>query len=298
MGGRSHHDEVQWPLTREMFRTRRHGTGDNMRLLVLTSDRFGTASNCFPALYENQQCSIVRVIISRGLLPNRWRTWERKLKKVLRIGPLGALNGVRMRSWYRGHTTDLKVLCERFGIPVFETDYTNSDETVRLFKEATPDLGLSLGNDYISHRVFSIPKFGMINVHGERLPEYQNAQSVIWPIYHLETTTGLTIHQIDRTIDTGKILYREEYPIVFCAKLEDTVRKTIEVTQQRTPAAVRYVCESFEVLLNGAQTQKSARKFTTPTIQQFYRMVRNNHILYERSKRSDTRVSLPETAKR
>jgi methionyl-tRNA formyltransferase len=214
----------------------------------------------------------------------------------MQIGVLGALNGIRLRSWYHGHPeADLNELCERFRIPIYETDCTNSNETVRLFREATPDLGLSLGNGYIPHRVFSIPKYGMINAHGERLPEYQNAQSVIWPIYHLEMTTGLTIHQVDRSIDTGKILYREEYPIVFCATLEETVRKTIEVTRRHTPAAVRYVCDNYHALLKDAKTQENGRKFTTPNIRQFYRMVRNNNILYKKGKLlNSTQVSLPE----
>jgi methionyl-tRNA formyltransferase len=120
----------------------------------------------------------------------------------------------------------------------------------------------------------------MINVHGERLPEYQNAQSVIWPIYNLESKTGLTIHQIDRSIDTGKILYREEYPIVFCAHLRDTVRTTTEITRQRTPAAVRYVCENYERLLADATPQIVGKKYTTPSIWQFVRMTRNNRLLY------------------
>jgi methionyl-tRNA formyltransferase len=263
-----------------------------MKLIVLTSDRFGTASNCLPSIHVSPEHSITRVIVSRGQSANRSLAWQRKLKKIRQIGVLGALNGVRMRSWYQGEATDLVLLCERLGIPVFETDCTNSEETVRLFKDATPDLGLSLGNGYISPRVFSVPKHGMINVHGERLPEYQNAQSIIWPIYHLEITTGLTIHQIERSIDTGKILYREEYPIVFCDKLAHTVQKTIEVTRQRVPGAVRYVCDNYETLLRDARTQDNGRKFTTPSIQQFLRMVRNNTVLYQRSKHLNSRQIL------
>ena len=282
-------------VAREVFRAWCHGTiVGNMKLIVLTSDRFGTASNCLPTIHASRECSITRVIISRGLSPNRALLWKRKLKKIREIGVLGALNGVRMRSWYQADAPDLVPLCKRLDIPVFETDCTNSDETVRLFKEANPDLGLSLGNGYISHRVFSVPKHGMINVHGERLPEFQNAQSVIWPIYHLEMTTGLTIHQIERSIDTGKILYREEYPIAFCDKLEHTVRKTIDVTRKRIPMAVRYVCDNYQALLKDARAQENGRKFTTPTIQQFYRMVRNNSVLYQRSKRLNSReVLLP-----
>src|ERR1700741_4524778 len=119
---------------------------------------------------------------------------------------------------YRADAADLASLSEHLSVPVFETECTNSDETVRLFKDADADLGLSLGNGYISTKIFTIPKYGVINVHGERLPEYQNPQSILWPIYHLETTTGLTIHEIDRSIDTGKILHQEEYPIIFCKR--------------------------------------------------------------------------------
>jgi methionyl-tRNA formyltransferase len=256
-----------------------------MKLILLTSQRFNAASDCIPIIQASRVCTVARVIISCDQNADRARVWRRKLTKVSKIGLLGAANGIRMRSWYQSDASDLVLVCERLGIPVFETDYTNSDETVRLFKDVSPDLGLSLGNSYISPKVFSVPKYGMINVHGERLPEYQNAQSVIWPIYHLEMTTGLTIHQIERSIDTGNILYREEYPITFCKTLEHTVRKTIEVTRRRTPNAVRYVCDNYDVLLKNAKTQEGGRTFTTPSIKQFYRMVRNNAVLYEKSRR-------------
>ena len=273
-------------IPRKVFRARCDGTSSkNMKLIILTSDRFGTASNCLPIIHGSKQCSISRVVISRGGNSNHWTLLRRKLRKVRHIGVLGALNGIRMRGWYHTETADLQLMCERLGIPVFETDFTNSNQTARLFKDACADLGLSLGNGYISQRVFGIPKYGMINVHGERLPEYQNAQSVIWPIFHLEMTTGLTVHLIDRSIDTGKILYRDEYPIVFCESLSETVRRTVEVTQQRTPNAIRYVCDNFADLLKDAKVQENGRKFTTPTMRQFYRMVRNNAVLYERTRR-------------
>jgi methionyl-tRNA formyltransferase len=271
-------------VAHKVFRQWTDGSGQNMRLIVLTSDRFGTASNSVPTIHDSASCSIIRVVISRGKSPNRWRLWLRKSKKTTQIGLLGALNGIRMRKWYHTDAEDLKLLCERLHIPVFETDCTNSDLTTKLFKDAGADLGLSLGNSYISPSIFTIPKYGMINVHGERLPEYKNAQSVIWPIYNCEMTTGLTIHQIERSIDTGKILYAEEYPIVFCEQLSETVRKTVKLTQQKTAPALRYVCENYHTLLSHARTQGGGRKFTTPTIQQFYRMTRNNTVLYEKSR--------------
>jgi methionyl-tRNA formyltransferase len=251
-----------------------------MKLVVLTSFRFGIASTCLPVLAVSKKCQVSAVIVSRGKAPRLMRRLRQKAQKVVRIGLLGALNGVRMRAWYSGPTTaDIVELCGSLGIPVFETDRTNSDETVGLMKSADADLGVSLGNSYIAERVFGVPKFGMINVHGERLPEYQNAQSVIWPIYNMESTTGLSIHQVERSVDAGRILYRDEFPIVFRARLEDTVRATMETTRQRTPAAVRYVCENYERLWSEATPQEIGHRFTTPTIRQFVQMSRNNGLL-------------------
>ena len=252
-----------------------------MRLVILTSSRFGVASLCLQTLLESEICTVARVIVSRTLPPNRGRYLRSKARKMLKIGLFGALNGLRMRAWYDGPPTeDVAELCKRSGVAFFETDHTNGPETVRLMREAEADLGLSLGNGYIAERVFSLPKFGMINVHGERLPQYQNAQSVIWPIYNMETMTGLTVHQIDRSIDTGDILHREEFPIAFRPRLEDTVRTTTETTRRSTPAAVRHVCENYERLRAEAVPQGRGRKYTTPTIGQFLRMTTNNRKLY------------------
>ena len=123
----------------------------------------------------------------------------------------------------------------------------------------------------------------MINFHGEILPKYQNAQGVIWPIYHMETETGLTIHQIDRGIDTGNILYQEIYPIVFGPTLRDTVLNTNRIARQRGPAAVRHVCEHYAELIQKARPQPvSTKTYTTPTYMQFLQMQRNNRLIYQR----------------
>ena len=253
-----------------------------MKVVVLTASRFGTASACLKSLQESEVFCLIGVVVANSMPPNPGHIFRRKLMKVLRIGPLGALNGIRMRGWYEGPPgPDLRNLCEQLGVPYFETDSTNSNETAELFRRLAPDLGLSLGNGYISPRIFRLPRFGMINVHGEMLPKYQNAQSVIWPIYCGETKTGLTIHQVDTKIDTGDILYQEEFPIIFCSRLKDTVRRSIEITRRQTPAAVRYVCENYERLTKTAKPQVNGRRYTTPSIWQFWRMVRNNKRLNE-----------------
>lgn len=248
-----------------------------MRLIVLTCSRRGTASRILSALCRSPRLEVVQVLLSRGVPPQAGRRWRRVLRKTIRIGLLGAMNGVRMRSWYRDDSPeDLATLCGRLGVPLVETPVINGDETIRAFREARADLGLSLGNGYIAEKVFSIPRYGMINLHSEVLPAFQGAASVIWPIYENVPETGFTIHQVNRTIDDGDILHVEKWPLVFGRSLEETVRLNVAIGRQRSSEATVRVCEDYESLRQHAVKQHGGRSYTTPTIWQYLRMLRNH----------------------
>ncbi len=222
------------------------------------------------------------IVAASNLSSSQFKTLKRKFKKAIKIGFLGALNAIRIGPWFRGGPTEhIEVLCEKFGIPVHRVARLNSEQTVELLKAAEADLGISAGNGYMSSRIFRTPRLGFINVHCERLPEYQNAPSVIWPIYNMERTTGLTIHEVDDKIDNGRIIYGDEYSIEFHASLKDTVTNTILQSYSKVADAVRHVCENYDELIKHAKPQKNARSYTTPSFTEFLAMVRNNRKLYE-----------------
>lgn len=234
------------------------------------------ASNCLPALVQSKNLNIVGVILASVEIANRRRYLWRRVKKIMRIGLWGAWNGRRIRPWFRTSFGDIEEMCSRYHVPFYCVKGVNSPEMVRLLPELAPDLGVSLGNGFIAERVFTIPRLGMINVHSEILPTYQNAQCIIWPIYFNDPNTGFTIHEIERKIDAGRILYRYRKPIRFCKTLEQTVRVNKAVVDAQIPDAVRKVCENILALKKTAEPQGGGRTYTTPSIWQFWRMVRNN----------------------
>jgi methionyl-tRNA formyltransferase len=255
-----------------------------MRIIILTSSPRGIASRVLPELCKNRSIDIAGVVLAHGVSPDRKRNLKRKIQKVLKIGILGALNGIRMRAWYADNDTDdIHSLCQHFGIELTETPFINCDITREAFMKSNADLGLSLGNGYIAKSIFAIPRYGMINVHAEVLPDFQGAQSIIWPIYEKRKETGFTIHQIDSTIDTGAILFQERYPIEFAPVLKDTVGQNLNTARSKIPSASSYVCENYESLREEAILQTDGKSYTTPSIWQFLRIVRNHRALYEES---------------
>jgi methionyl-tRNA formyltransferase len=267
-----------------------------MKLVILTSNRFALPSDCLAALHDSDRCEVVSVILCRRAQVNRRRALWKKLKKVRRIGLFGALIGLYMRRFFTKHRSEeLETLCARLGVPFLVTPFTNSEETAKLLREFAPDLVLSLGNGYIARKIFELPKYGMVNVHLELLPRYRNARSIIWPIYFLEENTGFTIHKVDSRIDGGDILYQEKQPILFRPSLGQTIAGTMEVLARRAPIAVRDLCENYARFAAAAQPQANGLEFTTPTLSQFLRMVRNNRLLCRRSTEEHAQKRIPAT---
>ena len=253
-----------------------------MRVIVLTSGRFSIASNVLSILCENKNIEIVKVVLAHGVSPNKKKNIKRKIFKIFQIGFLGALNGIRIRKWYiHKNADDIYSICQKFIIELSETPFINCNTTKELFQESNADLGLSLGNGYIPESVFSIPKYGMINIHTEILPKYQGAQSIIWPIYEREKETGFTIHQIDKNIDTGNIIYQEKYPIQFYSTLQNTVEENLRTAHTKIPKAFSYVCENYASLKDSSESQEVGKSYTTPSIWQFLRMLKNNRAFYK-----------------
>jgi methionyl-tRNA formyltransferase len=252
-----------------------------MKIIILTSSRHGVAAHHLPFLIENKSLEISMVILNEGKIKNKGKYYKRKFYKIVKIGILGALNGIRMRKWFNQGVAkyekigELEEICINNNIPFFVTPNINSQFTMDLLKNAKVDLGLSLGNGYIGHYIFSIPKYGMINIHHEILPEFQNAQSIIWQIFNMSSTTGYTIHKIDRRIDTGEIILQESIPIIFEKTLSETISKTLALQLKFSVNGLLTLFADFDNLFANAKPQGYGNRYTTPSICQYIRIIIN-----------------------
>jgi methionyl-tRNA formyltransferase len=74
-------------------------------------------------------------------------------------------------------------------------------------RSLAPDLIWVTDYRYILPKcLFSLAKFGAINLHPSLLPRYRGRASINWAILGGETEIGLTAHFIDEGVDTGDII--------------------------------------------------------------------------------------------
>jgi methionyl-tRNA formyltransferase len=102
-----------------------------------------------------------------------------------------------------------------------------------LIKKIQPDLIISAGwRKLISKEVFSIPRFGAINIHDGLLPKYRGFAPINWCIINGEKEAGITTHYIDEFADTGNILLQKKAPIKENDTAFDIYNKLLELSQE------------------------------------------------------------------
>lgn len=256
-----------------------------MRVMLLTSSK-----SKYPALVLKemikQHVEIVGVCYARGIKsPLRHRVY-RNIKKTLKIGLLGTLNGVRMRKWYFDvaenqlpATENIKTICSTYNIDYIEISCTNrpSHSDIKSISALSPDLGISISNGYISTKIFSMPGKGMINVHHEILPDFPGAQSIIWPLYYGSSETGYSIHKVEKKIDGGALLLVEKRPITFKPSLKETVSFNYAESKKTSISGILKVIKGYDEYYLDKKLQVAKNKFTTPSIFQFVRMLKKHN---------------------
>jgi methionyl-tRNA formyltransferase len=77
--------------------------------------------------------------------------------------------------------------------------------------------------------VWTMPKMDTFNLHAALLPQYRGAAPINWAVINGESLTGVTTFLIDKQIDTGGILLRQECRIAPTDTAGDVHDKLMEI---------------------------------------------------------------------
>lgn len=107
----------------------------------------------------------------------------------------------------------VKQYAEDSSIPILQP--TNLKETtfIEQLKQLNADLFIVVAFRMLPEIVWAMPPKGTINLHASLLPQYRGAAPINWAIINGEKKTGVTTFFIEREIDTGMILAKEEVAI-------------------------------------------------------------------------------------
>ena len=98
-------------------------------------------------------------------------------------------------------------------IKILQPENLNDKEFIDKIKQINPDIIIVVAFRKLPVEIFSIPKYGTINLHASLLPNYRGAAPINWCLINNEVKTGVTTFFINEEIDQGDILLKEEVSI-------------------------------------------------------------------------------------
>lgn len=142
-----------------------------------------------------------------GVIESAPRYFRRDLVGKLSRNIIGCFRNLSSRP-------TLEKLCEEKGTKYCLIDSKNQLTVAQWVRELNPDIVVVYSmSQLLREEIFSIPKFGTINVHPSYLPEYRGPNPGFWQYYDMVMDPGVTIHYIDQGEDTGDIIFRERLPV-------------------------------------------------------------------------------------
>ena len=121
----------------------------------------------------------------------------------------------------------------------------NSQESIEQISKSKPDFGVSFGAGIIYVPTINLFKNHLINVHRGIVQEYRGLDSDLWAIYHKDyNNIGVTIHLVEKELDTGDIVGQERL----------TIKKNMKIWQLRyytTLIATKLVINAIKAYIDG-----------------------------------------------
>lgn len=106
-----------------------------------------------------------------------------------------------------------KTFAIKNSIPVYQFEKIKIDG-ISTLRELSPDIIVTAAyGQILNAEVLSIPKYGVINVHGSLLPKYRGASPIQYCLLKGEKETGITIMKTEVGMDDGDIILAQNMTI-------------------------------------------------------------------------------------
>lgn len=109
--------------------------------------------------------------------------------------------------------SEVKKFADEKNLNLLQPENLKDDNFINAIKKLNPDLIIVVAFKILPKEIFTIPKYGSVNLHASLLPKYRGAAPINWAIINGEKETGVTTFFLKEKVDTGNIIVQEKTSI-------------------------------------------------------------------------------------
>ena len=159
-----------------------------------------------------------------------------------------------LRKAFPNASFSLAELGGKYDMTIHAVGNLNSTNAIRVLGECGADLGIVLGTRILKASTFGVPRLGCINLHKGKVPEYRGMPPGFWELYDGASSASVTVHFIDKGLDTGDIVATGSVSILKTETPESLLEK-LHAEGSRTLAS------AVALIRDGKATPQPQRKW-------------------------------------
>ena len=143
----------------------------------------------------------------------------------------------------------VKKYAQKAGLNILQPEKFRNPDFLEQLKELQADLQIVVAFKMLPEIVWSMPKYGTLNLHASLLPQYRGAAPINWAIINGEKETGVSTFLLQHEIDTGDVLFSEKIAIAETDNVEIVYNKLMNIGAKlvvKTANAIRL--EEFDTV--------------------------------------------------
>ncbi|MBK7447588.1 MAG: methionyl-tRNA formyltransferase [Ignavibacteria bacterium] len=109
--------------------------------------------------------------------------------------------------------SDVKKFSIKHSLNILQPDNLRDPEFIKTLTDLKPDLILVVAFKILPEEVFTIPKYGSVNLHASLLPKFRGAAPINHALINGETESGVTTFFLKKKVDTGNIILQKKINI-------------------------------------------------------------------------------------
>lgn len=109
--------------------------------------------------------------------------------------------------------SDVKKFSMKHSLNILQPDNLRDPEFIKTLTDLKPDLILVVAFKILPEEVYTIPKYGSVNLHASLLPKFRGAAPINHALINGETETGVTTFFLKKKVDTGNIILQKRINI-------------------------------------------------------------------------------------
>ncbi len=189
------------------------------------------------------------------------------------------LHKVKKKLFHVGILNDPTILgyAKSKNIEVKKIKTPNNKEFREYLKSLDLDVIINQSQSFIKKELLAIPKIGVLNRHNALLPKNRGRLTPFWVLYKGEKETGVSIHFVEESLDSGDIIVQKKYAVSKNDTFNSLVKKNYTLAADAMLEAIEILESGGEEYMDNADSKATYN--TTPSLREAFdfRLGRRKH---------------------